>query len=158
MSYINISAEKPIQDHYGDKYDQCYGCGPHNSDGLQLKSYWDGEKATANFVPAKKHNGIDGFVYGGLVASLVDCHAMATAAANLVNNTKQIAALPRFVTGTLTVKYIKPTPLSGSSIELSAKVTEQAERRSTVHVKVSVDGTVTAEGEVIAFHIPETME
>ena len=35
--------EKAFQDFYADDMSHCYGCGRLNPDGLQIKSYWDGD-------------------------------------------------------------------------------------------------------------------
>jgi len=149
---------KPIQHFYDDQHNHCYGCGPNNDEGLQLKSYWQGDKAIAQFNPSEKHRGIPGFVYGGLVASLIDCHAMATAAADHIKLHPELTAMPRFVTGTMTVRYVNPTPLKSEPLVLNASVTERSGRKSRVQVSLSCGAKVTAEGDVIAFHIPEAME
>ena len=96
---------------------------------------------------------VPGFVYGGLLASLVDCHAMATAAASEI--TEELA--PRFVTAVLHVEYLKPTPL-GPELEIRAQVKERSPRKAIVSLTVSVDGTVTVRAEVVAVRIPKTME
>ncbi len=159
---MNISENinsKPIQHFYFDEHNHCYGCGRHNNEGLNLESFWQGDRATAQFMPEQKHNGIPGFVYGGLLASLIDCHAMATAAAEHVKRHPEVAEMPRFVTGTMTVRYVKPTPLiDGAPLELSAHVSERSGRKSQVTVTLSCAGQVTAEGDVIAFHIPDSMD
>jgi len=72
---------KPIQDSYPDEFSHCYGCGRFNEQGLQIKSHWDGEEAVCTFTPQPYHLGVSGYVYGGLIASLIDCHCIATAAA-----------------------------------------------------------------------------
>ena len=73
--------EKAFQDYYPDYSSHCYGCGRLNSAGLQIKSYWDGEETVCRFDPKPYHTAIPGFVYGGLIASLIDCHSTGTAAA-----------------------------------------------------------------------------
>ena len=100
-----------------------------------------------------------GFVYGGLVASLIDCHAMGTASAGSERaDGREIgeAPAPRFVTGSLKVDYLKPTPL-GPELELRGRVTLATARKAVVAVTLSADGTITARGEVVAVRIPETM-
>lgn len=100
-----------------------------------------------------------GFVYGGLLASLIDCHAMGTAAAAAERAAgREIgdAPAPRFVTGSLRVDYLKPTPL-GPELELRARVTLAAERKSVVAVTLLAGGTITVRGEVVAVRIPATM-
>ena len=73
--------EKAFQDYYPDKWSYCYGCGRLNEQGLQIKSYWDGEETVCHFKPRPSHTAIPGYVYGGLIASLIDCHGTGTAAA-----------------------------------------------------------------------------
>ena len=74
--------DKAIQDFYAEEFAHCYGCGSLNPEGLQIKSYWDGEEAVCHFTPKPCHSGgVPGFAYGGLIASLIDCHGAATASA-----------------------------------------------------------------------------
>ena len=90
-----------LQDHYPDDYAWCYGCGRLNKDGLHVKTRWEGEETVARFTPRPEHMAMPGYVYGGLLASLIDCHAMGTAsAATLRQAGKDIGEepSPRFVT------------------------------------------------------------
>lgn len=150
---------KAIQDFYPDDFAKCYGCGRLNAQGLHVRSIWDGDETVARFTPRPEHMAMPGFVYGGLLASLVDCHAMGTAAAAAERaDGREIgeAPAPRFVTGSLHVDYLKPTPL-GHELELRAHVTLATARKSVVMVTVAVRGTITARGEVVAVRIPATM-
>lgn len=70
-----------FQDYYPDELSHCYGCGRLNEHGLQIKSAWDGEETVAYFTPRPYHTAIPGYVYGGLLASLIDCHGTGTASA-----------------------------------------------------------------------------
>lgn len=149
-------SEIAIQDQYDSHAQVCYGCGPKNQEGLQLKSYQRDDIAFAEYRAKPKEIGIAGFVYGGLVASLIDCHAIATAA----NNAKekfQLEQMPRYVTGSLNVNYKKPTPLGSEPIKLTAQVIEYSERKAIVKLEVSVADVITAEGEVVAVRIPDSM-
>ena len=74
-------SQKAFQDYYPDELSHCYGCGRLNEHGLHLKSYWDGEGTVAAFLPRPYHIAIPGYVYGGLIASIIDCHGTGTAAA-----------------------------------------------------------------------------
>ncbi len=150
---------KAIQDYYPDDFAACHGCGRLNPAGLHIRSVWDGEETVARFTPRAEHTSMPGFVYGGLIASLVDCHAMGTAAAASERaDGREIGAgpAPRFVTGSLKVDYLKPTPL-GPELEIRGRVTLATERKAVVAVTVSADGTITARGEVVAVRIPDTM-
>jgi hypothetical protein len=63
--------DKAFQDHYKDELSVCYGCGRLNPHGLQIKSFWDGDETVCRFTPKAYHTAIEGYVYGGLIASLV---------------------------------------------------------------------------------------
>ena len=153
-------APKAIQDFYPDDFATCYGCGRLNAHGLHIRSAWDGDETVARVTPRAEHMAMPGFVYGGLLASLIDCHAMGTAsAASERADGREIGAAPapRFVTGSLHVDYLKPTPL-GPELELRARVTLAAARKTIVAVTVAANGTITARGEVVAVRIPSSME
>ncbi|MFI5246300.1 MAG: PaaI family thioesterase [Gemmatimonadales bacterium] len=156
---MTTSAPRAIQDFYPDDFATCYGCGRLNAGGLHVRSMRNGDEMVAHFTPHAEHMAMPGFVYGGLLASLIDCHAMGTAAAASERaEGREIgeAPSPRFVTGSLHVDYIKPTPL-GPELELRAHVTHAAARKSLVTVTVTVGGTVTVRGEVVAVRIPASM-
>ncbi len=152
-------SHKAFQDYYPDELSYCYGCGRLNEQGLQIKSYWDGEETVATFTPRPYHIAIPGYVYGGLIASLIDCHGTGTAAAAAYR--AQGRALDtdpplRFVTASLKVDYLRPTPL-GVPLEVRGKVQEIKGRKVVVAATVSARGEVCARGEVVAVQMPEGM-
>ena len=156
---MSHGAANAIQDFYPDDSAHCYGCGRLNPHGLQLKTRWEGEETVARYTPRSEHTAFPGFVYGGLIASLVDCHAMGTAAAAVERKAGRDIGdgpAPRFVTASLKVEYLRPTP-HGPELELRARAVEIGERKVIVHVTVSAGGRVTATGEVVAVRMPETM-
>ncbi len=151
--------DKSIQDAYPDDLSHCYGCGRLNESGLQLKSYWRGDESVAVFQPRSYHIGVPGFVYGGLLASIIDCHGTGTAAAasyRAEDRKPGTAPALRFVTASLQVDYLRPTPL-GPPLELRGRVTEMKGRKVVVQVTVAVEGKVCVRGEVVAVKIPQTM-
>jgi acyl-coenzyme A thioesterase PaaI-like protein len=151
---MNTSNKPAIQDLYPDDLAHCYGCGRNNPNGHQLKSFSEGDEVVARFSPPPHHISIPGFVYGGLLASLADCHAMATAAAA----SEMVAGLmPRFVTAALRVDYLKPTPL-GVELEIRGRVTERSEKKAVVAVTISANGVVTVKAEAVAVRLPKSME
>lgn len=133
----------------------CYGCGPANPAGLHIKSYWDsdGETVIATFQPEARYNaGFPNVMYGGLVASLIDCHSIWTAIATTYRaEGREHGTLPAisYVTGTLTVRYLRPTPLD-TPVLLRARVTELHPRKALVTCTVQAGDLVTAEGTVLA--------
>ena len=70
-----MATKKAVQDYYPDDIAVCYGCGKSNKHGYQIKTYWEGEETVSRFQPEPYHTAFPGYVYGGLIASLIDCHA-----------------------------------------------------------------------------------
>jgi len=151
--------QKSFQDCYPEELSYCYGCGRLNEHGLQLKSYWDGEETVAIFDPRPYHIALPGYVYGGLIASIIDCHSTGTAAAAAYREeNREMGTEPplRFVTASLRVEYVRPTPL-GVSLEVRGKVEEVKGRKVIVSATVSAEGKICATGHVVAVKMPETM-
>ncbi|MDH4044033.1 MAG: PaaI family thioesterase [Gemmatimonadota bacterium] len=148
-----------VQDHYPEGFAHCYGCGHLNEHGHQIRTFRDGHDTVARFVPQAYHLALPGFVYGGLVASLIDCHGIGTAAdAALRAAGREIGdgPTPRYVTAALHVNYLRPTPI-GVELELRGHVKHASERKTIVEVTVTAAGVVTAQGEVVAVPMPATM-
>lgn len=148
---------KAFQDYYPDHMAHCYGCGKLNEVGHQIKSYWDGERSVCHFKPKDYHISIPGYVYGGLIASLIDCHGTGTAAAaGYRAENRPMDSLPplRYLTASLHVDYLKPTPL-GVTLELSGMVKEIKGRKVVVDIDVIANGVITAHGQVVAVQVPE---
>lgn len=151
---------KAIQDYYPDQWSHCYGCGSLNQHGHQIKSYWDealGE-SQATFQPQPFHTAIPGYVYGGLIASLIDCHGTGSAAAAAYREADRSmddnGPPLRFVTASLHVDYLKPTPL-GPPLELRGKIREVKGRKVVVQITLAANGEITARGEVVAIRVPD---
>jgi acyl-coenzyme A thioesterase PaaI-like protein len=152
-----MAKEKAFQDYYPDDVAHCYGCGRLNERGHQIKSYWDGEESVATFQPETYHTAIPGYVYGGLIASLIDCHSTGTAAAAAYRaEGREMDSEPalRYLTASLHVDYLQPTPIDGL-LELRAQVKEVKGRKVVIATTLSAGGEVCAKGEVVAVQVPE---
>ncbi|BHH83797.1 PaaI family thioesterase [Desulforhopalus sp. 52FAK] len=151
-------SDKAFQDYYADDYSHCYGCGRLNEKGHQIKSYWDGDESVCHILPENHYSGgMKEILYGGLIASLMDCHGAGTAAAAKARESGIVlkpGAMPRFVTASLQVDYKKPTPV-GVEVELRAKVEEIKGRKVTVGVTLAAEGVVTAKGMLIMVQIKD---
>lgn len=148
--------EKAIQDQYADEFAHCYGCGSLNDDGLHIKSYMDGDETVCRFTPAHKYSGgFPGFLYGGMIASLMDCHGAATAWAAKAR-TQQLP-LARFVTASLKIDFRAPTP-TNIEVEVRAKVTEIKGRKVVVDLTLSAGGKLCAEGSAVMVQIPNNKQ
>jgi acyl-coenzyme A thioesterase PaaI-like protein len=148
-----------FQEYYPDYFAHCYGCGRLNEFGHQIKSYWDGNESVCHFQPKPHHIAVPGYVYGGLLASLIDCHGTGTAAAagyRAGNRAMDSEPPLRYLTASLHVDYLKPTPL-GPILEIRAKIKEVKGRKVVVEEWIQVDGVITVKGEVVAVQVPDEM-
>lgn len=148
---------KAFQDYYPESVAHCYGCGSRNDHGHRIKTFWEGEESVTRYTPESYHTAVPGFVYGGLLASLIDCHSTGTAAAAMYRaEGREMDSLPpfRFVTGSLLVKYLKPTPL-GVPLEIRGRVKEIKGRKVVIESTVYAEGVATASGEVVALQMPD---
>lgn len=148
-----------LQDHYPEDFSHCYGCGRLNTHGLHVRSEWRGGEAIARFTPEPWHIAMPGFVYGGLIASLIDCHAMATAAGAFMSAAGQTPGrdqTPRFVTASLQVDYKRPTP-AGVELLLTGRAVEIGDRKVIVDVSFRAGEVECARGRVVAVRIPASM-
>ncbi len=159
--------KKAFQDCYPEELSHCYGCGRNNVDGHQLKSYWQhidkkdfiNSTTVAHCIPNAKYMAVPGFVYGGMVASLIDCHGTGSASAiAYLSQQREMGSLPtlRFVTGALNVSFLAPTP-QGVELELVGRFSEIKERKVIVDITVSANNVICAKGQVIAVLMPESM-
>ena len=150
-------SQPSFQDFYPENVALCYGCGRLNEHGLHIQSYWDGEESVCAFYPKPYHTAIPGYVYGGLIASLVDCHSTGTAAAAAYRaEGREMDTLPakRFVTASLHVDYVRPTPIEGP-LELRSRAKDIKGRKIVVSTTLSVHCVVCARGEVVAVQLPD---
>jgi acyl-coenzyme A thioesterase PaaI-like protein len=149
--------EKAFQDEYTPEFAMCYGCGRLNEHGLHIQSRWDGDETVCVFLPRDYHIAIPGYVYGGLIASLIDCHSTGTAAAAAYRLAgREMDSLPafRFLTASLHVDYLRPTPID-AELEVRASVKEIKGRKVVLNCTLSARGEICARGEVVTVQMPE---
>jgi acyl-coenzyme A thioesterase PaaI-like protein len=154
-----MTEKRAFQDYYPELFSHCYGCGRLNEKGLKIKSYWDGEESICEFKPRPYHTAFPKFVYGGLIASIIDCHGTGTAAAAAYRaEDRGMDTEPplRYVTASLHVNYKKPTPID-TVLVLRGSIKEIKDKKVIVEVTLSANDEICAVGEVIAVKIPESM-
>ncbi|HEY5671112.1 MAG TPA: PaaI family thioesterase [Anaerolineales bacterium] len=150
-------SDKAFQDFYSEQSSHCYGCGRLNELGLQIKSYWDGDETVCFFQPRPYHTAIPGYVYGGLIASLIDCHSTGSAAAAAYRAAgRSMDTLPafRFLTASLHVDYLRPTPID-TLLEVRSSIKEIKGRKIVVSSMLFARGDLCAKGEVVAVQMPD---
>lgn len=130
----------------------CFGCGTLNQQGLQIKSFWAGDDVVCSWRSGPEHIGHPGVLYGGLIASIVDCHCIWTAQAHAYRRAgREMDGTPEFmfVTAALRIDYRKPVPIE-QAVELRAQEVEFSGRKSVIKCTVTSRGVACAEAEVIA--------
>ncbi|MFK7954090.1 MAG: PaaI family thioesterase [Ekhidna sp.] len=147
-----MSDSQYFQDHMPENV--CFGCG-HNHDGLQIKSFWDGEEAVCQWTSKEMYHGWSQLMNGGVMATLIDCHCMGTAMADAYKREgRELNSEPeyRYATGTLSVKYLKPTP--NTEVELRARVVEVNGKKTVMKCDFySEKGEKTAEADIVAIRV-----
>jgi acyl-coenzyme A thioesterase PaaI-like protein len=124
---------------------RCVGCGPANEDGLRIRSYEAGDgTVVATWQPRTEHEAFDGYVSGGILGTLIDCHSNWTAISALLAKTGASEA-PSTVTSEYSVQFQRPTP-SDQPLRLIGRAVDVRDDRVIVETTVEVDGTTTAKG------------
>jgi acyl-coenzyme A thioesterase PaaI-like protein len=141
-------------------HNHCFGCGPNNPHGLRLKSYWCGDnEAICHFTPQPYHcAGPKHFVYGGIIACIMDCHAICTAIANAYRlEGREIGSEPTvmFATGRLDVNYKKPAPID-CTLLVKAHILETGPRKTILRAEVWAGDDLCADAHVIAVNVGDT--
>lgn len=128
----------------------CFGCGLANPKGLHLRSYAQGDAVVATFTPWPEHDNGLGYLNGGIIATLLDCHSGATAFHEAdQRGWRASPGLPfPFVTAGLDVRYLRPAPLD-EPVELRAVIAAADESVITVDVQLVWDGKPRAEASAL---------
>jgi acyl-coenzyme A thioesterase PaaI-like protein len=119
----------------------CFGCGPANANGLRLRSFPGPDGATATFTPWPEHDNGLGYLNGGIISTVLDCHSAAAVLDEA--DRRGWGPLPgaslAYVTAGLDVRYLRPAPLT-EPVTLRAVVSEAGESAMTVDVELLWDG------------------
>ena len=138
---IKFDPKQPIQDQFALK-SICFGCGPANKKGLQIKSYVKENSTICHWTPKEHHEAFPGMINGGIIGSILDCHCNWTAAWSLYRENK-LAQPPCTVTAKYSIELLKPTP-SGTELYLEAHI------KNIEGSKVKVEAILKANNEVCA--------
>ena len=134
-------SEQSLQERYAPS-SICFGCGPANSQGLQLRSVVDGDEVVCDWTPSPHHQAFPGMLSGGITGSLLDCHSNWTAAWHLMTKAG-LDAPPCTVTADYAVKLRRPIP-ADATVRLRAKVLESGEDRAIIEATLEAGGKVCA--------------
>ncbi len=145
-----------IQDTYPDDASHCFGCGTLNDHGYKLKTRSEGESTVTEFLPEPQQMAFAGVTYGGLIASVIDCHSAGSAAIFTMRNAGIVVGSepsPRYVTAHLEVDYLAPTPLD--RMRIIGRLVEMSDRKVIVKSELLVAGKVTARGSAVLVRVKD---
>ena len=141
-----------VQDKYAPN-SICFGCGPANKKGLQIKSFKTEKGLKMEFETKTEHQAFPGIINGGIISTLLDCHGnWAATMALMEQNEDEIP--PCTVTATFSLKLRRPTPLD-SKLEIIAIVRELSEDRANVEMTLEANGKICATGEGLFVAVQE---
>ena len=152
-----------IQDRYGERFQHCWGCGPKNDLGLHLKTYpsIDGKSCVSRIKLENAYTGgVPSNVFGGMIATIFDCHGTASAAwfahhqkgLELTEST----VIGRFITARLEIDYLSPSPIE-DEIVVTSTLEELGERKAIIAMKMTVATKVRAKAKMVAVAVKDHM-
>ena len=128
---------------------RCFGCGPANDRGLRIASQETaaGEESEpgelqADWQPLPHHAAFDGVLNGGIIGTLLDCHANWTAATHLMRE-RGLDRPPGCVTADYAIRLRRPTP-TDQPVHVRAWPVETDGDRVVVDAEMSSGGIITA--------------
>ncbi len=140
---------KSLQDQYAAK-SICYGCGPANENGFQIKSFVEGDKVVAHWMPKDYHNAFPNVLNGGVIGTLLDCHCN-WAAAYYLMKAQNLKETPCTVTADYSIQLLRPTPM-GTILTLEAELNHIEKNRAVINGAIKIDNKVydTCKGTFVA--------
>ncbi|KDM93497.1 PaaI family thioesterase [Photobacterium galatheae] len=135
----------------------CFGCGPDNRLGLQIKSYWiEEDKSACTFVPSSHHSaGPTQWLNGGIISTIIDCHCICTEIAKgyqQLNRDIGNGEPVWYATGKLEVSFFKPVRID-QAVELVAVIERVSENKMTLSCDVYSEHELCCQGKVIAVRV-----
>ena len=152
-----------IQDRYGERFQYCWGCGPKNDLGLHLKTYpsLDGECCISRIKLENAYTGgVPSNVFGGMIATIFDCHGTASAAW-FAHHKKgleltETTLIGRFITARLEIDYLSPSPIDDEIVVIST-LEELGERKAIISMEMTVTTKVRAKAKMVAVAVKDHM-
>jgi len=125
----------------------CFGCGPANKEGLQLKSYAANDRVITHFQPKTHHHAFGNFLSGGVIGAILDCHCNWTGLCFAMRE-QNLKTPPYTVTSQFTVKFLRPTPME-KTLLLSGKLEKIENNKIYVYGELIANEKVTATCDAI---------
>lgn len=117
----------------------CFGCGPDNADGMQLRFRFDeaNHRALCDFSLPRRYQGPPNHSHGGIIATILD------ETMGKVNKLRNVIAL----TKSMNIEYLKPVPLETPLLAVGfEKKVDGREHHNAAEIR-SQSGEVLARSE-----------
>jgi uncharacterized protein (TIGR00369 family) len=139
---------KPVHGHEVQKKtygNHCFGCGPENDAGLQLKFKLDEQtqRFVCRFKLPNRFEGPPSHAHGGIIATILD------EAMGKVSKLRGVMA----VTGQMAVTYIRPVPLNKPLIAEGWEVSVRGREHNRVAEIRNLKGEVLAQSTAVFIEI-----
>ena len=131
----------------------CFGCGPANAEGLQIKSYPIENGLKMTFETEDMHQAFPGMINGGIIGTLMDCHGNWTAAMAIMESRKETEP-PCTGTARYSIKLRRPTP-HGVPLEITSQVESLDGDRAEISMKLIANGELCAQGDGLFVAVKE---
>ena len=132
---------KSLQDQFAP-LNKCFGCGPSNHQGLQIKCMVEGDELVAHFKASPHHQAFDNVLSGGICGTLLDCHSNWCAAYYIMKKRNELEP-PCTVTAKYSVELLAPTPMN-TELVITARPNLVTERKAEIYAEISANGQITA--------------
>ncbi len=133
--------EISLQERYAP-HSVCFGCGPANEGGLHIKSRVQGGRVVSDWRPDDRYLAFEGYLNGGVIGILFDCHSNWAAAYFLMKHL-DLRSPPATVTARYSVLLHRPTPMR-KVLHLESVPTRHWKNRVAVRTTLQADGVDTA--------------
>lgn len=120
----------------------CFGCGPANPRGLHLRSFPGNGEVIATWNPSPEYEGWPGIMCGGVLSTLLDCHAVITAV-HEIRERDHLTEIPTVLAKGFQVRFLRPVPTAGE-VRLSARVLRYEEKGPIVEANLEVSEELCA--------------
>lgn len=134
-------------------HNRCFGCGPANDKGLQVKSMVEGDSIIAHWQGQPYHEAFPGILCGGIIGTLLDCHSNWSAAYFLMMQ-DNVKTPPCTVTAYYNVNLKRPTS-SEHSVKLVAKLKELKGDRALITAALYSEDKLCAKCEGLFVAVKE---
>ncbi|MCA9507271.1 MAG: PaaI family thioesterase [Myxococcales bacterium] len=130
-----------IQDQFAP-HNRCFGCGPSNSKGLQIKSMVENDQFLAHFRPQEHHQAFDNILSGGICGTLLDCHSNWCAAYHIMK-LQNMPTPPCTVTARYSVELLAPTPMD-TELLIKARPISVSNKKAEIEAEIIAHDKITA--------------